>query len=135
MKNGDSVNNTLSTFIMDNRGRNWRWKIIIAGSRRNRFNLILDNSNAKLLAQFEVQNAEILKIADQLQKRQAISDFYHAQAMQAGVVPSIRRSRPISSDDEPYYVTRPGRVISLRNSKSISSSGDSRCQSRPGCLP
>ena len=61
----------------------------------------LDDSNAKLLAQFEAQNAVILNIADQLKKTQAGSDFYRAKAIQAGVVPSIRRSRPISSDNEP----------------------------------
>jgi len=60
----------------------------------------LDDANAKLLAQFEVQNAEILKLEDQLKKSQAVSDFFRAQAMKAGVVPSLRRSRSISSDDE-----------------------------------
>jgi hypothetical protein len=60
----------------------------------------LDEVNAKLLAQFEVQNAEILKLEDQLKKSQAVSDFFRAQAMKAGVVPSLRRSRSISSDDE-----------------------------------
>ncbi len=44
----------------------------------------LDDSNAKLLAQFEVQNAEILKFEDQIKKSQAVSDFYREQAMTAG---------------------------------------------------
>jgi hypothetical protein len=73
----------------------------------------LDDSNAKLLAQFEVQNAEILKIADQLKKTQAGSDFYRAQAIQAGVVPSIRRSRPISSDNEPLTQEQQSQKLSL----------------------
>ena len=60
----------------------------------------LDDANAKLLAQFEVQNAEILKLEDQLKKRQAVSEFFREQATKAGVVPSQRRSRSISSDDE-----------------------------------
>ncbi len=73
----------------------------------------LDDSNAKLLAQFEAQNAEILKIEDQLKKHQAISDFYRAQAIQAGVVPSIRRSRPISSDNEPLTQEQQSQQLSL----------------------
>ncbi len=56
----------------------------------------LDDSNAKLLAQFEVQNAEILKIEDQLKKSQAIPDFYHAQAIQTGVVPHGRQPAPLN---------------------------------------
>jgi hypothetical protein len=35
----------------------------------------LDDSNANLLAQFEVQNAENLKLEDQIKKSQAVSDF------------------------------------------------------------
>ena len=62
---------------------------------------LLDDANTNLLAIFEVQNAEILKLEDQLKKSQAVSDFYRAQAMNAGVVTSLRRSRPFSSDDEP----------------------------------
>jgi hypothetical protein len=60
----------------------------------------LDDANATLLAQFEVQNAEILKLEDQLKKSQAVSDFHREQAMKAGAVPSLRCSRSISSDDE-----------------------------------
>jgi hypothetical protein len=60
----------------------------------------LDDANAKLLAQFEVQNAEILKLEDQLKKSQAVSDFYREQAVKAGVVPSLRRSHSISSDND-----------------------------------
>ena len=53
----------------------------------------LDDANAKLLAQFEVQNAKILNLENQVKKSQAISD--REQAMDAGVVPSRHRS-PIS---------------------------------------
>ena len=73
----------------------------------------LDDANTKLLAQFEVQNAEILKIADQLKTTQAGSDFYRAKAIQAGVVPSIRRSRPISSDNEPLTQEQQSQQLSL----------------------
>jgi hypothetical protein len=66
----------------------------------------LDDANTKL-------NAEILKIEDQLKKSQAISDFYRAQAMQAGVVPSIRRCRPISSDNEPLTQEQQSQQLSL----------------------
>jgi hypothetical protein len=72
-----------------------------------------NDSNAKLLAQFEVQKAEIFNIADQLQKSQAMSAFYRAQAIQAGVVPSIRRSRPISSDNEPLTQEQQSQQLSL----------------------
>ena len=36
----------------------------------------LDDSNAKLLEQFNVQNAEILNLQEQLKKSQAPQDFY-----------------------------------------------------------
>jgi hypothetical protein len=36
----------------------------------------LDDSNAKLLEQFNVQNAEILNLQEQLKKSQAAQDFY-----------------------------------------------------------
>jgi hypothetical protein len=62
----------------------------------------LDGSNAKLLAQFEleVHHADILQLDDQLKKSKAVSDFYSEQAMKAGVVSSPCRSHPISSDDD-----------------------------------
>ncbi len=60
----------------------------------------ISNFFSKLLAQFEVQNAEILKHDDQLKKSQTVSDFYREQAMKADVVPFPCCSRPISSDEE-----------------------------------
>jgi hypothetical protein len=47
----------------------------------------LDESNAKLLEQFNVQNAVVLKLQDQLKKSQAAQDFYCRQALQADLVP------------------------------------------------
>jgi hypothetical protein len=49
----------------------------------------LDDSNAKLLEQFNVQNAEILNLQEQLQKSQAAQDFYRQPALQADVVPLV----------------------------------------------
>ena len=46
----------------------------------------LDDSNAKLLDQFNAQNAEILKLQDQLQKSQAAQEFYRHQALQADMI-------------------------------------------------
>ncbi len=45
----------------------------------------LDDSNAKLLDQFNVQNAEILKLQDQLKTSQAAQDFYRHEALQADI--------------------------------------------------
>ncbi len=73
----------------------------------------LDDSNAKLLAQFEVQNAEILKLEDQIKKSQAVSDFYRDQAMKAGVVPFPRRSRNVSSYDETFTLEQLSQQLSL----------------------
>jgi hypothetical protein len=53
----------------------------------------LDDSNAKLLEQFNVQNAEILKLQVQLKTSQAAQDFYRHQALQADMVPPRRRCR------------------------------------------
>jgi hypothetical protein len=53
----------------------------------------LDDSNAKLLEHFNVQNAEILKLQDQLKTSQAAQDFYRHQALQADMVPPRRRCR------------------------------------------
>ena len=60
----------------------------------------LDDSNAKLLTQFEIQNTKILELEDQRKNEKAVSDFYREQAMKAGVIPFLRRSRTISSSDE-----------------------------------
>ena len=73
----------------------------------------LDDSNAKLPTQFEVQNAKILELEDQRKNEKAVSDFYREQAMKAGVVPSIRRSRAISSDDEPLTPEQMSQQLSL----------------------
>jgi hypothetical protein len=57
----------------------------------------LDHANARLLAQFEVQNPEILNLEDQVKKSQAVSGFCREQAMMAGMILPARRSRPVSS--------------------------------------
>jgi hypothetical protein len=72
----------------------------------------LDDSNAKL-PQIEVQNAEILKLEDQLKKSQTVSDFYREQAMKAGVVPSPRRNRTVSSDDDNFTPEQLSQQLSL----------------------
>jgi hypothetical protein len=64
-----------------------------------------------LMPSYEVQNAEILQLNDQLQKSQAVSDFYREQAMRADVVPSPCRSRPISSDKK--YLTTEQLLLQL----------------------
>ena len=58
----------------------------------------LDESNSKLLEQFNVQNAEILKLQEQLKKSQAAQEFYRQQAMHADLVPPRRRCRFVSPD-------------------------------------
>jgi hypothetical protein len=68
-------------------------------------------SSAKLLAQLEIQNAEILQLDDQLKKSQAVSDFYREQAMKAGVVPSPCRISLISSDDEHLTMDSDGTTV------------------------
>jgi hypothetical protein len=47
----------------------------------------LNDLNSKLLDQFNVQNAEILKLQDQLKTSQAAQDFYRHQALQAEMIP------------------------------------------------
>ena len=61
----------------------------------------LDDSNAKLLEQFNAQNAEILKLQDQLQKSQEAQEFYRHHALQADMIPPCRRCRFIlpNADD------------------------------------
>ncbi len=58
----------------------------------------LDASNSKLLEQFHAQNAEILKLQEQLKKSQAAQEFYCKQAIQADLVPPRRRCRFVSPD-------------------------------------
>jgi hypothetical protein len=53
----------------------------------------LNDLNSKLLDQFNVQNAEILKLQDQLKTSQAAQDFYRHQALQAEMIPPRRRCR------------------------------------------
>ena len=60
----------------------------------------LDDSNAKLLEQFNVQNAEILNLQEQLKKSQAAQDFYRRQALQADMVPPRRRYRFVPTDND-----------------------------------
>jgi hypothetical protein len=60
----------------------------------------LDDSNAKLLEQFNVQNAEILNLQEQLKKSQAAQDFYCRQALQADMVPPRRRYRFVPTDND-----------------------------------
>jgi DNA repair exonuclease SbcCD ATPase subunit len=59
----------------------------------------LDEVNAKLLAQFEVQNAEILKLQDELEQSTIKSEFYRQQAEKADMIPPHRRRRTVHSDD------------------------------------
>ncbi len=60
----------------------------------------LDDSNAKLLEQFNVQNAEILNLQEQLKKSQAPQDFFRWQALQADMVPPRRRYRFVPTDSD-----------------------------------
>ncbi len=60
--------------------------------------LQLDESNSKLIEQFNVQNAEILKLQEQLKKSQEAQEFYSQQAMQADLVPPCSRCRFVSPD-------------------------------------
>ena len=59
----------------------------------------LDDSNSKLLEQFNVQNAAILNLQEQLKKSQAAQDFYRQQTLQADVVPPRRRYRFVPTDN------------------------------------
>ena len=59
----------------------------------------LDEVNAKLLAQFEIQNAEILKLQDELEQNKIKSNFYRQQAAQADMIPPHRRRRTVHSVD------------------------------------
>jgi hypothetical protein len=61
----------------------------------------LDDSNSKLLDQFNAQNAEILKLQDQLKTSKAAQDLYRHQALQACMIPPRRRCRFIlpNADD------------------------------------
>ena len=53
----------------------------------------LDDTNAKLLAQFEVQNADIISLQDELKKTKIKLDFYQQQAEKAHLVPAKLRKR------------------------------------------
>jgi hypothetical protein len=55
----------------------------------------LDEVNAKLIAQFEVQNAEILKLQDELEQQKLKSEFYQQQAAKAEMLPPHRRRRTL----------------------------------------
>jgi hypothetical protein len=55
----------------------------------------LDEVNAKLLAQFEVQNAEILKLQDELEQSKFKAEVYKQQAEKAQLVPSLPRRRVV----------------------------------------
>ncbi len=57
----------------------------------------LDDANSKLLTQFDVHDAEILYLQDQLKKSQEAQEFYRRQALQVNLVPPRRRSCIISS--------------------------------------
>ena len=56
----------------------------------------LDDSNAKLLEQFNVHNAEILNLQERLKNSHAAQDFYRRQALQADMVPPRRPYRFLS---------------------------------------
>jgi hypothetical protein len=55
----------------------------------------LDEVNAKLLANFEVQNAEILKLQDELEQSKFKAEVYKQQAEKAQLVPSHQRRRVV----------------------------------------
>jgi hypothetical protein len=55
----------------------------------------LDEINAKLLAQFEVQNAEILKLQDELEHSKFKAEVYKQQAEKAQSVPSHQHRRVV----------------------------------------
>ena len=60
----------------------------------------LDDVNAKLLAQFEVQNAEIIKLQDELEKTKHKLEFYRQHAEKAQLVPTAFRKRFVPPTDD-----------------------------------
>ena len=60
----------------------------------------LDESNAKLISQFNVQNSEILKIQDELTVSREKQEFYRRQAEKADLVPPFRRRRLVTTDSD-----------------------------------
>lgn len=60
----------------------------------------LDDCNAKLLTQSEVQNAEILKLQDALEQSKLKAEFYQQQAEKAEMIQPHRRRRTVQSDDK-----------------------------------
>jgi hypothetical protein len=60
----------------------------------------LDEANAKLITQFDVQNAEILKLQDELTVSREKQDFYRRQAEKADLVPPFRRRRLVTTDSD-----------------------------------
>ncbi len=55
----------------------------------------LDEVNAKLIANFEVQNAEILKLQDELEQSKFKAEVYKQQAEKAQAVPPHQRRRVV----------------------------------------
>ena len=60
----------------------------------------LDEANSKLITQFDVQNAEILKLQDELSVSREKQDFYCRQAKKADLVPPFRCRRLVSTDSD-----------------------------------
>ena len=60
----------------------------------------LDEANSKLITQFDVQNAEILKLQDELSVSREKQDFYRRQAEKADLVPPFRRRRLVPTDSD-----------------------------------
>ena len=57
----------------------------------------LDETNSKLISQFEAQNAQILTIQDELKLNIVGQEFYRQQAEKGQMVPPHRRRRHIST--------------------------------------
>ena len=60
----------------------------------------LDEANSKLINQFDVQNAEILKLQDELTVSREKQEFYRRQAEKAILVPPFRRRRLVTTDSD-----------------------------------
>ena len=60
----------------------------------------LDDTNSKLLSQFEAQNAQILKLQDELKVTTVRQEFYRQQAEKGQMVPPHRRRRHVSADSD-----------------------------------
>ena len=71
-----------------------------ANDRNHALQQQLDEANSKLITQFDVQNAEILKLQDELSVSREKQDFYRRQAEKADLVPPFRRRRLVPTDSD-----------------------------------